>query len=62
VAQTRPRRRDSSKSDKAGLSSPDPDLPSFATALREQLGLRLDRTRGLVDVLVIDSVVPPTED
>jgi uncharacterized protein (TIGR03435 family) len=47
------------------LPEPDsvnPDLPSFATALREQLGLRLDRTRGLVDVLVIDSVVPPTED
>ena len=38
------------------------DLPSFATALQEQLGLRLKSDRGPVDVLVIDSVQQPTED
>jgi uncharacterized protein (TIGR03435 family) len=37
-----------------------PDLPSFEGALREQLGLRLERTRGLVPVVVIDSVERPT--
>jgi uncharacterized protein (TIGR03435 family) len=33
---------------------------SFITALEEQLGLRLERTTGSVDVLVIDSVERPT--
>jgi uncharacterized protein (TIGR03435 family) len=28
--------------------------------MQEQLGLRLDATRGEVDVLVIDRVEPPT--
>lgn len=37
-----------------------PDLPSFAGALQEQLGLRLDRTRGPVPVVVIESVERPT--
>ena len=41
--------------------SGNPDLAPFATALREQLGLRLERTRGPVDVLVIESVDKPTE-
>jgi uncharacterized protein (TIGR03435 family) len=36
-------------------------LPSFFTAIREQLGLRLERSRGPVDVLVIESVQQPTE-
>ena len=40
--------------------SANPDLPSFVTALREQLGLKLERARGLVDVLVIDSAERPT--
>lgn len=43
-------------------NSANPDLPSFVTALREQLGLKLERARGLVDVLVIDSVERPTPD
>ena len=39
-----------------------PDLPSFEGAIREQLGLRLDRTRGSASVIVIDSVERPTPD
>lgn len=50
-----------------GPDLPDPDsanpnLPSFVTALREQLGLKLERASGLVDVFVIDSVERPTPD
>jgi uncharacterized protein (TIGR03435 family) len=41
--------------------APDPDLASFPIALQEQLGLKLEPTRGPVDVLVIDSVRAPTE-
>lgn len=37
-----------------------PDLPSFEGALREQLGLRLERTRAPVPVVVIESVERPT--
>lgn len=45
-----------------GLTMPLPDGPSLNTALVEQLGLKLDATRGPVDVLVIDSVEQPTPD
>ena len=45
-----------------GLTLPSPDGPSLNTALREQLGLKLDATRGPVDVIVIDSVEQPTPD
>jgi uncharacterized protein (TIGR03435 family) len=38
------------------------DLAALFTALREQLGLRLDATRGPYDVLVIDAVSRPTPD
>jgi uncharacterized protein (TIGR03435 family) len=37
-----------------------PDLPSFEGALREQLGLRLERTRGPVPFIVIESAERPT--
>ena len=37
------------------------DAPSLQTAVREQLGLRLDSTRAPVDVVVIDRVSPPSE-
>jgi uncharacterized protein (TIGR03435 family) len=35
---------------------------SLSTALREQLGFRLEFQRGSVDVLVIDAVERPTPD
>ena len=37
-----------------------PDLASFEGALREQLGLRLERTRGPVPFIVIESAERPT--
>jgi uncharacterized protein (TIGR03435 family) len=41
-------------------SSATSNLPSFSTALREQLGLTLDAGRVAVDVVVIESVERPT--
>jgi uncharacterized protein (TIGR03435 family) len=36
--------------------------PSLFTALQEQLGIRLNATRGAVEVLVIDAISRPTAD
>ena len=44
----------------AGATNPDPDRPELLTALREQLGLKLEATRAPLEVLVIDSVEKPT--
>jgi uncharacterized protein (TIGR03435 family) len=44
------------------LPMPPSDSPSLMIALQEQLGLKLESTRGPVEVLVIDSVEPPTPD
>ena len=43
-------------------ATPNPDAAPLSTAIREQLGLRLEATRGAVDLFVIESVQPPTPD
>jgi uncharacterized protein (TIGR03435 family) len=40
----------------------DPGGPSIFAAVREQLGLRLEASRGMVDVLLIDRAEKPTPD
>jgi uncharacterized protein (TIGR03435 family) len=45
----------------APASEPDGDGPSFIQALRDQLGLKLESTKGLVETLVIDHVERPSE-
>jgi len=37
------------------------EVPDLFTAIQEQLGLRLESTRGSVEVMVIDHVERPTE-
>jgi uncharacterized protein (TIGR03435 family) len=41
--------------------APDSSAPSLVTALREQLGLRLESQKSPVEVLVIDSIERPSE-
>jgi uncharacterized protein (TIGR03435 family) len=36
-------------------------LPSLYTALQEQLGLKLESTKGPVDTIVVDKVEMPSE-
>jgi uncharacterized protein (TIGR03435 family) len=47
----------------AGATSPLPEVPgpTVFEALRDQLGLRLERDRGTVDVMVVDDAEKPAE-
>jgi uncharacterized protein (TIGR03435 family) len=46
----------------ANIPAPDPNAPSFFTALQEQLGLKLESTKAPFDVTVIDAAEHPADD
>jgi uncharacterized protein (TIGR03435 family) len=48
--------------DAAGAHTLTAEGLTLFTALREQLGLRLESSRAAVDVLVVDHAEPPTPD
>ncbi len=53
---------DESQFSGAGLKgTPESTQPDLFTAIQQQLGLRLEATRGPIEVLVIDHVERPSE-
>ena len=46
----------------ADLGPADSNAPALVTALREQLGLKLEPTKALVDVTVINAIEHPSGD
>jgi uncharacterized protein (TIGR03435 family) len=51
---------DSEKVDAGGIP-PDPSSPSFFSAVKEQLGLKLESKKGQVEILVIDHAEQPSD-
>lgn len=58
----RPRTAQPSGSDSSRATPPPSDSPPLTIALQEQLGLKLEPTRGAVEILVIDSAALPMPD
>lgn len=52
--------RDPPVSNDVGVPAPETPSPNVFEAVRDQLGLRLERDRGLVDVMVVDSAERPS--
>ncbi len=52
---------ESERMKESGLPKPDASLPGLFTALQEELGLKLESTKGPVDTIVIDSAEMPSE-
>ncbi len=48
-------------SERTAPGTADPSLPALSTALREQLGLKLDSGRAPLDVFVVDGAEQPSE-
>jgi bla regulator protein blaR1 len=57
-----PDRMPQSQAGGASVPASDPDSPSIFTALREELGLKLESVKNAVEVLVIDHVERPSPD
>ena len=45
----------------SAAAEPDPNVPPLETALRDQLGLKVEFIRGPVDVLIVESAQQPSE-
>ena len=58
----RPNERPSILATRSRVPAGDPNAPSLFTAIQEQLGLKLQSTKGPVEVLVVERIERPTPD